>query len=480
MGKGIIREESLEDPGKRSRVEHRDAAIILKNLTGTKSIKGLMLKLPMLMEGTSSQATFRSNKKRCHAKEDDGNCSRRRRLSLFSWKSMYLSSKNLASASIEADFITEAFRRMQSLELLLLKNVKLSGGYENFPKRLTWLSWQGFPLKSIPANFYLGNLVVLELQNSSLQLAWKGTKFLPSYWNPTFWDCTELVEVERLFTIKPLRSVDIEMIKYMGLYDFESIESTQVEMTNCLTHTTRTGPLQGLYECGIFSIFLQGSTVPDRYSYKSMGTLMLSIILPSKLELKIRGLNLCVVYTRHPDRKPCGMYSSIDLKVSNETKGLMWAYRPVTIGSPIKNVDILWLSHWPFGKDDIESGEELFISVDQGYENLIKELGVQLVYEQENIGNTCTGVRSKSEDATVDQEAETPYWSQDDVVGDVSVSASKYQMWKGKYFLCNLRPDAYRDQFRWSQRNPALLDFSYEPDGPYNFLCEHSYFCRRF
>jgi hypothetical protein len=33
MGKGIIREESLEDPGKRSRVEHRDAAIILKNLT---------------------------------------------------------------------------------------------------------------------------------------------------------------------------------------------------------------------------------------------------------------------------------------------------------------------------------------------------------------------------------------------------------------------------------------------------------------
>jgi hypothetical protein len=130
----------------------------------------------MLMEGTSSQATFRSNKKRCHAEEYDGKYSRRRRLSLFSWKSMYLSSKNSAPASIEADFITEAFRRMQSLELLLLKNVKLSGGYENFPKRLTWLSWLGFPLKSIPANFYLGNLVVLELQNSSLQLAWKGTK----------------------------------------------------------------------------------------------------------------------------------------------------------------------------------------------------------------------------------------------------------------------------------------------------------------
>ncbi|XP_050365549.1 uncharacterized protein LOC126784097 [Argentina anserina] len=223
---------------------------------------------------------------------------------------------------------------------------------------------------------------------------------------------------------------------------------------------------------GYLAFFFMASTIPDWYSYKSMGKLLMSIVVPSKLELKIRGLNLCVVYTKHPDRELMSMLNSINLKVSNETKGLMWAYRPVAIGSPIQDVDILWLSHWPFGTDDLEGGEELRVSVDQGYEIFIKEFGVHLVYEQHNSCHTCEGVQSKRKVVTGHQE-EVSYWSQDGVVGDESVSASKYQMWRGKYFLCNLRFDAYEQQFRRSQRNPALLDFSYVPDGPYNCLCEH-------
>lgn len=56
--------------------------------------------------------------------------------------------------------------------------------------------------------------------------------------------CKELAEVQSLFTIKPLRSIDIQMIKNMGLYNLESIESIEVEMGNHLTDTSRTGPLQ--------------------------------------------------------------------------------------------------------------------------------------------------------------------------------------------------------------------------------------------
>ena len=76
----------------------------------------------------------------------------------------------------EEGFETKAFTEMRNLELLLLDNVKLSESYEDFPKSLIWLSWRGFSLKSIPANFCLENLVVLDLRMSSLQHVWKGTK----------------------------------------------------------------------------------------------------------------------------------------------------------------------------------------------------------------------------------------------------------------------------------------------------------------
>ncbi|BBG97106.1 hypothetical protein Prudu_006122 [Prunus dulcis] len=101
----------------------------------------------------------------------DGSFSRRRRLDFFSWKSIAsnFSSTNSAPASNEVNFKREAFKRMNNLELLQLYNANISGGFEDFPKNLACLSWRGFPLKSLPANFCLENLVVLDLRNSSLQ-----------------------------------------------------------------------------------------------------------------------------------------------------------------------------------------------------------------------------------------------------------------------------------------------------------------------
>ncbi|XP_021800119.1 disease resistance protein RML1A-like, partial [Prunus avium] len=181
MGRGIIREESREDPGKRTRVWNKDASNVLRKLTGTETIKGLMLNIPMLIKDESSKIiSSGSNRKRFHVEDYDGNCSSsRRRLGFFSWQSISFSSTNSFPVSNETGFKTEGFRRMHNLELLLLDNVKISGGYEDFPKNLIWLSWRRFSLKSIPTNFYLENLVALELRNSSLQHVWKGTRFLP-------------------------------------------------------------------------------------------------------------------------------------------------------------------------------------------------------------------------------------------------------------------------------------------------------------
>ncbi|KAM1413476.1 hypothetical protein ACFXTO_026068 [Malus domestica] len=173
MAMAIIRKESPHDPGKRSRVLQNDASNILRKLSGTENIKGLMLNL-------ASKRTFvGSDNKRYHAEDYDGNCSRRRRLGFFSWKPVSFSSTNSASASNEIDFKSEAFRRMHNLEILMLNNVNVRGSYEEFSKKLVCLSWRGFHLKSIPENFCLENLVVLDMRNSSLQHVWNETRVIP-------------------------------------------------------------------------------------------------------------------------------------------------------------------------------------------------------------------------------------------------------------------------------------------------------------
>ncbi|KAK9910910.1 hypothetical protein M0R45_034844 [Rubus argutus] len=69
---------------------------------------------------------------------------------------------------------------MKKLRLLQLSHVQLNGSFEEFPKGLRWLYWFEFPLDSVPIEFPMENLVVLEMQYSKLRQLWKGKKYLPS------------------------------------------------------------------------------------------------------------------------------------------------------------------------------------------------------------------------------------------------------------------------------------------------------------
>ncbi|MCH86258.1 NBS-containing resistance-like protein [Trifolium medium] len=115
MGREIVRESSPEEPEKRSRLWcHEDVVDVLTDHNGTKAIEGLVMKLQM----TSCVC-----------------------------------------------FDTSAFEKMKRLRLLQLEHVQLNGDYECFPKHLRWLSWQGFPLKYTPENFYQKNLVAMDFKH---------------------------------------------------------------------------------------------------------------------------------------------------------------------------------------------------------------------------------------------------------------------------------------------------------------------------
>ncbi|KAM7474259.1 hypothetical protein LguiB_021502 [Lonicera macranthoides] len=98
---------------------------------------------------------------------------------------------------------TNAFKNMRKLRLLKLNYVQLAGSYEKFPKALEWLSWHGFPLKSIPIEFPLKNLVALDLSHS-----------LPNLERLILKGCVRLVEVcESIGNLKMLDLLDLKDCK---------------------------------------------------------------------------------------------------------------------------------------------------------------------------------------------------------------------------------------------------------------------------
>ncbi|XP_028952753.1 disease resistance protein RPV1-like isoform X2 [Malus domestica] len=654
MAMEIICEESPDDPGKRSRVLQKDASNILRKLSGTENIKGLMLNL-------ASKITFVGcHKKRCHDEDYDGNCSRRRRLGFFSWKPVSFPSTNSASASNEIDFKSEAFRRMHNLEILMLNNVNVRGSYEEFPKSLICLSWRGFHLKSVPENFYLENLVVLDMRNSSLQHVWNGIRFFPrlkilnlshshglrttpdfsglpnlerlilkhcinlvevdesigyleklvvlnlegcknlmklpklrsiqdlilsgcsklvlganttattghlqstacelkklnllsakswySIWsrvsprkniepssfslaslphsltslsldscnlseipsaltmlssleyldlnkNPitslpesmnnlvklhtlavdgcrnltmlpelphslkqlngrgctslkritnlpnlhilpathpfgmqkdidlkyynilldsNLWYCGKLVDVVSLFNTLPLSSFDIKLLKDIDLFDLKPNGGVEVQRNSDCASFGKPRRSKGTFECGIFSIFVHESKIPDRFNYRSMGNSVFSIIVPSQPNIKIVGLNACILYARQSDRSPeiaLGNYHFYSLELRNETKGLKWRLPMFNeVEWRVMNEDMLWLSHWIMGNDELECGEQVrfeIIGVQDGF--VTKEIGVQFVYEQQN--KDKEDVPSSSEDPMILPDRSFRVWS---------------------------------------------------------------------
>ncbi|KAM7478297.1 hypothetical protein LguiA_026510 [Lonicera macranthoides] len=129
MGREIVLQE--ESAGKRHRVwQHEDALDVLRERAGGDKIEGLILEFPTAKEPLIYE--------------------------------------------------TDAFSRMEKLRLLQLNNVQLNGGYEEFPKDLVWFCWLRFPLSSLPTDFPMEKLVMLDVRYSSLKQVWEKTKFLSS------------------------------------------------------------------------------------------------------------------------------------------------------------------------------------------------------------------------------------------------------------------------------------------------------------
>ncbi|KAJ9558777.1 hypothetical protein OSB04_013391 [Centaurea solstitialis] len=139
------------------------------------------------------------------------------------------------------------------------------------------------------------------------------------------------------------------------------------------------------YEFGIFSTCYQGKEIPDWISERSEGP-SLSFSIPSSANI-LRGLNFCFVLMEYPEYL-------VYIKISNITKNLTWIYYQSCLDyENIREGIITWLSHWMFGKNEMEDGDQIIISVLDQYDDdhddgniMIKECGISLVYDEDDDG----------------------------------------------------------------------------------------------
>ncbi|CAL5398984.1 unnamed protein product [Camellia sinensis] len=355
MGREIVRQESPKEPGERSRLWNcKDSLNVLRENTGTRKIEGLKLDMNLLEEDKFDRTIFGVNRKRHYDEFLDmpllsnvGNSFQRY---CFGF------SKNAGTAlgnSNQIPLEVDAFARMHKLKLLQLKYIQISGSFENFPKGLRWL-----------------------------QIAWKGAKLLKLEPLRYVGMNDKIVEILGTFKLEPLGNVDTEILNNLSLSNIGFMGCSNVLLSCRWSNKKKKLPLQGCHERHIFYAYCLGSKVPDWFNLKNEGS-SISFIVPSHLNFRIRCLSVCSIYALPNNRKEYyGFNCEAHTIISNTTKSLIWSHSPYVLGIPEADEDMMMLSYWKF-ENQLESGDELNISVVGNEYFQVKEVGVHLVYKEQ-------------------------------------------------------------------------------------------------
>ncbi|KAL8090680.1 hypothetical protein AgCh_039931 [Apium graveolens] len=161
MGREISRNNSPDEPGKHSRLwVSKDICDVLKKHKGTEAIEGIML------HNLDYKNPFK-----------------------------------------EVSFSMETFRRMGKLRFLFLKNINLTGKFEQTLEDLRWFCWARCPLKCLPYDFCPQKLVMLEFPKSKLRTLWKVSpvlEYLKTLNMPFSEDLTKTPDFSKLLCLETL------------------------------------------------------------------------------------------------------------------------------------------------------------------------------------------------------------------------------------------------------------------------------------
>eukprot|EP01018_Ginkgo_biloba_P009722 Gb_34411 [translate_table: standard] len=138
LGRAIVDEECPKYPGRRSRLwRSSDVKEVLKNFTGTESVRGLSL-----VEGGTVLWDEDEFGNRC------------------AWT-------------------TDSFANMKELQLLELKDDCLKGDFGKLSQKLLFLRWRNFPYDHVPADLHMKQTRILDLVGGKLVSLWNDQSQIP-------------------------------------------------------------------------------------------------------------------------------------------------------------------------------------------------------------------------------------------------------------------------------------------------------------
>ncbi|KAI9119699.1 hypothetical protein K1719_009088 [Acacia pycnantha] len=171
MGWEIVHEESINEPGRRSRLwDCEEIYDVLANNKGTNKLEGIMLDVPQIKDIQFNAKTFK-------------------RMSNLRFLKFYSDLNHCSS------------------------HVYLPQVLEFLPNKIKYLEWYGYPLKSLPPTFCPENLVELHMPNSHVQKLWDGVQDLVNLKEINLSGCKQLKELpnfSKALNLKGVSLVDCE------------------------------------------------------------------------------------------------------------------------------------------------------------------------------------------------------------------------------------------------------------------------------
>ncbi|XP_042966089.1 disease resistance protein RUN1-like isoform X1 [Carya illinoinensis] len=160
MGREIVRQESLEEPEKRSRLWfHEDVRHVFEETKGTNKIQGILIEFP-------KQELI--------------------------------------------DLKPETFSAMRRLRIFINRNARFSKGPNYLSNELRVLDWHSYPSHSFPQNFHGKKLVVLKMDDCFIKGLGEGLKNFQKLTTIKFSKCKFLTKIPDVSGLQSLNRLDIE------------------------------------------------------------------------------------------------------------------------------------------------------------------------------------------------------------------------------------------------------------------------------
>ncbi|XP_042499492.1 disease resistance protein RUN1-like [Macadamia integrifolia] len=169
LGRDIVRQESIKNPGERSRIwSQAEVLEVLDKLKGTSNCEGLTIDFNRLSIDFSSKSTC---------------------------------------------LMSEGFAKMTNLRLLQVDYAQFSENFTNSFSELRWLSWRGCPDQYTLSNFCPQKLVVLDLSNSEITKDWMGWNYIKMAVNLKFLNLTSCHQLSSTLDVSANRLLEVLLLK---------------------------------------------------------------------------------------------------------------------------------------------------------------------------------------------------------------------------------------------------------------------------